>query len=32
MSRERVRQLEENALSKLRALSRRHALEVPLEG
>ncbi|WP_437692063.1 RNA polymerase sigma factor RpoD/SigA [Sorangium sp. So ce176] len=32
VSRERVRQIEENALSKLRTLSRRHALEVPLEG
>ncbi|WP_433935787.1 RNA polymerase sigma factor RpoD/SigA [Sorangium cellulosum] len=31
VSRERVRQIEENALSKLRTLSRRHALEVPLE-
>ncbi|WP_437736767.1 sigma-70 family RNA polymerase sigma factor [Sorangium sp. So ce1335] len=32
VSRERVRQIEENALSKLRTLSRRQALEVPLEG
>ncbi|WP_437962096.1 sigma factor-like helix-turn-helix DNA-binding protein [Sorangium sp. So ce119] len=32
VSRERVRQIEENALSKLRTLSRRRALEVPLEG
>jgi hypothetical protein len=29
---ERVRQIEENALSKLRMLSRRQAREVPLEG
>ncbi|WP_437878082.1 RNA polymerase sigma factor RpoD/SigA [Sorangium sp. So ce513] len=32
VSRERVRQIEENALSKLRTLSRRQALEAPLEG
>ncbi|WP_437692056.1 sigma factor-like helix-turn-helix DNA-binding protein [Sorangium sp. So ce176] len=32
VSRERVRQIEENALSEIRTLPRRHALEVPLEG
>ncbi|AUX21870.1 RNA polymerase sigma factor [Sorangium cellulosum] len=32
VSRERVRQIEENALSKLRLLSRRQALDTPLEG
>ncbi|WP_437930499.1 sigma-70 family RNA polymerase sigma factor [Sorangium sp. So ce291] len=32
VSRERIRQIEENALSKLRTLSRRQALETPLEG
>ncbi|WP_437784301.1 RNA polymerase sigma factor RpoD/SigA [Sorangium sp. So ce1097] len=32
VSRERIRQIEENALSKLRTLSRRQALEAPLEG
>lgn len=32
VSRERIRQIEENALSKLRQLSRRQAIDLPLEG